>query len=163
MLVGHSRCFSITYRTMYFAYAAAIGLFSALTNGYPAPGPCSGSCYIHDPALVRRESDGVYFRFSTGNKISYASAPSIEGPWTDIGSMLPGGSKIPLPGNDDLWVRPLPTTNAVLIASRRQTRISPTETTMCTTLCRRSDRRTPPSDSQRPTPWMPAPGLITAR
>lgn len=79
-------------------------LFAALAYGYANPGSCSGACNVHDPSVIQRSSDNVYFRFSTGNKISYASASSIKGPWTSIGSMLPSGSSIDLDGNDDLWV-----------------------------------------------------------
>ncbi|KAJ5692775.1 CAZyme family GH43 [Penicillium macrosclerotiorum] len=78
-------------------------LFAALVHGYANPGSCSGACNVHDPALIQRSSDSTYFRFSTGNKISYASASSIAGPWTTIGSVLPDGSSIDLDGNDDLW------------------------------------------------------------
>lgn len=98
------KSFDITSRTMFSVSIAAVGLFSALVHGYANPGSCSGSCNVHDPGLVMRESDGVYFRFSTGNKISYASSSSIEGPWTNLGSMLPDGSSIDLAGSDDLWV-----------------------------------------------------------
>ncbi|KAL4994481.1 glycosyl hydrolase [Aspergillus recurvatus] len=83
--------------------AVSTSLFTGLAYGYAAPGACSGACTIHDPALIRRESDGTYFRFSTGTRISYASAPTIEGPWTTLGSVLPGGSSINLAGNTDLW------------------------------------------------------------
>ncbi|KAJ6018580.1 hypothetical protein N7499_010228 [Penicillium canescens] len=78
-------------------------LFSALAHGYANPGTCSGACNVHDPSLIQRSSDKVYFRFSTGNKISYAKASSISGPWTTVGSMLPSGSSIDLDGSDDLW------------------------------------------------------------
>ncbi|KAL2855372.1 glycosyl hydrolase [Aspergillus pseudoustus] len=81
----------------------ASSLLAGVAYAYGSPGACSGTCNIHDPALIRRESDGTYFRFSTGNCISYASASSIEGPWTAIGSVLPDGSSIDLDGNDDLW------------------------------------------------------------
>lgn len=84
--------------------ATPIALFAALVQGYANPGSCSGACNVHDPSLIQRTSDGKYFRFSTGNKISYASASSIKGPWTTIGSMLPSGSSINLAGNTDLWV-----------------------------------------------------------
>lgn len=83
---------------------AIISLFAPLVYGYANPGSCSGACNIHDPGLIQRESDGTYFRFSTGNKISYAKSSSIEGPWTVVGSMLPDGSSINKAGNDDLWV-----------------------------------------------------------
>lgn len=79
-------------------------LFTALANAYANPGRCFGACNVHDPTLIQRSSDKRYFRFSTGNKISYASATNINGPWTNIGSMLPAGSLIDLPGRDDLWV-----------------------------------------------------------
>ncbi|KAH8691673.1 endo-alpha-1,5-arabinanase precursor [Talaromyces proteolyticus] len=78
-------------------------LLASTAYGYANPGFCSGICNVHDPAVIRRESDGIYFRFSTGNKISYASASEIEGPWTAIGSMLPSGSSIDIDGYDDLW------------------------------------------------------------
>ncbi|PGH23814.1 hypothetical protein AJ80_02062 [Polytolypa hystricis UAMH7299] len=77
-------------------------LFGALAHGYAAPGACSGACNLHDPGLIRRD-DGTYFRFSTGNRISYASASSIQGPWTGRGSVISGASSINLPGRDDLW------------------------------------------------------------
>ncbi|KAF3390293.1 putative arabinan endo-1,5-alpha-L-arabinosidase A [Penicillium rolfsii] len=83
--------------------ATPVALFTALAWGYANPGSCSGACNVHDPSLIQRSSDGLYFRFSTGNEISYASASSIKGPWTTIGSMLPSGSSIDLAGNTDLW------------------------------------------------------------
>lgn len=87
----------------FIAFSVLPVLFGALAHAYGDPGACSGECNVHDPGLIQRE-DGVYFRFSTGNQISYASASSVEGPWTAIGSVLPGGSSIDLAGNDDLWV-----------------------------------------------------------
>ncbi|PGH18305.1 hypothetical protein AJ79_00644 [Helicocarpus griseus UAMH5409] len=77
-------------------------LFGGIAYAYAPPGGCTGACNLHDPALIQGD-DGTYFRFSTGNRISYASAPSIEGPWTALGSVLPDGSSIDLPGNNDLW------------------------------------------------------------
>ncbi|KAJ5247227.1 Glycoside hydrolase family 43 [Penicillium chermesinum] len=78
-------------------------IFAALAHGYANPGSCSGECVVSDPTLIQRRTDKTYFRFSTGNKISYASSSSIAGPWTVIGSVLPSGSKIALAGNTDLW------------------------------------------------------------
>lgn len=89
---------------MHFGNIVKPLLFAALVHGYANPGSCSGACNVHDPSLIQRSSDKRYFRFSTGNKISYASASSINGPWTNIGSMLPSGSSIDLAGNTDLWV-----------------------------------------------------------
>jgi len=88
---------------MYSLCAAAISLFALQVHGYANPGSCSGACNVHDPGLIQRD-DGVYFRFSTGNKISYARSSSIEGPWTAVGSVVPDGSSIDKAGNDDLWV-----------------------------------------------------------
>ncbi|KAI2722756.1 CAZyme family GH43 [Penicillium psychrosexuale] len=88
---------------MHFGNIIKPVLFAALVHGYANPGSCSGACNVHDPSLIQRSSDSRYFRFSTGNKISYASASSINGPWTTIGSILPSGSSIDLAGNDDLW------------------------------------------------------------
>jgi arabinan endo-1,5-alpha-L-arabinosidase len=71
---------------------------------YANPGACSGVCTnAHDPSIIRRQSDGTYFRFSTGNKIAIHTAPSISGPWTYKCAMLPSGSSIQLAGNQDLW------------------------------------------------------------
>jgi len=90
--------------TLSFFPLGLLPLFTPTVAGYANPGSCSGACNVHDPSLIRRVSDGTYFRFSTGNKISYASSSSIEGPWTAIGSVLPDGSSIDIPGYDDLWV-----------------------------------------------------------
>lgn len=72
---------------------------------YPNPIACTGSsCWSHDPSVVKRASDGKYFRFETGSKIGIWSAGSLTGPWTYQGAAIPAGSKINLAGNDDLWV-----------------------------------------------------------
>ena len=91
-----------------------MGLFSTVSiagfsllaqTALGVPESCSGVCVnAHDPFVIRRD-DGTYFRFSTGNKISYASSSSIKGPWTVVGSVLPDGSSIDIAGYDDLWVR----------------------------------------------------------
>ena len=78
--------------------------WSVSVDAYALPMGCSGVCNkAHDPALIRR-GDGTYYRFSTNNKLAIHTAPSILGPWTYKGPALPNGSKIPLKGNDDLWV-----------------------------------------------------------
>jgi arabinan endo-1,5-alpha-L-arabinosidase len=76
---------------------------AATTYAYANPGACSGVCVTHDPSVVRRSSDGKFFRFTTGNEILVATADAITGPWTNEGSALPGGSSINLAGNTDLW------------------------------------------------------------
>ena len=86
-------------------YSLVTCLLSAATavSGYAYPMACTGVCNnAHDPALIRR-ADGTYFRFSTGGKIAVHTAPSITGPWTYKGAAIPAGSKINLPGRNDLW------------------------------------------------------------
>ena len=70
---------------------------------YPAPQSCSGACGVHDPSVIKR-SDGTYFRFGTGGGIKAATAKSLNGPWTAISDVLPGGSSINNPGKTDIWV-----------------------------------------------------------
>lgn len=90
---------------MYLQSSLALALLRvAVVHGYANPGACSGACNIHDPALIQN-GDGTYYRFSTGNGISFASASSIEGPWTAVGSVLPDGSSIENSGSNDPWVR----------------------------------------------------------
>ncbi|OTB09182.1 glycoside hydrolase family 43 protein [Hypoxylon sp. CI-4A] len=66
------------------------------------PGACSGDCFTHDPAVVKRY-DGKYFRFSTLDLISIKTADSLSGPWTAAGSVIQGASVINMDGNDVLW------------------------------------------------------------
>lgn len=77
--------------------------FAFAVIAVPAPGPCTGSCGTHDPSLIRRVSDGTYFRFTTNGHVGTASAPSISGPWTNRGAALPG--QVKLPQGNDIWVR----------------------------------------------------------
>ncbi|KAK4448758.1 putative arabinan endo-1,5-alpha-L-arabinosidase A [Podospora aff. communis PSN243] len=71
-------------------------------HSYALPGACSGICTnTHDPSVIIR--NGTYFRFSTGGRIAIHTAPSIAGPWTYKGPLLPKGSMINLRGNQDLW------------------------------------------------------------
>lgn len=85
----------------------ALALFAlpGVQAAYPNPGACSGDCFAHDPALIKRSSDGKYFRFNTGGKIMIYDSDSLSGPWTFRGAAIPDGSSINLPGKDDLWVR----------------------------------------------------------
>ncbi|KAJ5660000.1 hypothetical protein N7507_006451 [Penicillium longicatenatum] len=72
---------------------------------YPAVGFCMGDCWTHDPGMVQRESDGMYFRFSTGSGVNTMMSPSLAGPWVNEGPALPHGSIIKLDGVDsmDIW------------------------------------------------------------
>lgn len=87
-----------------FLNLAALAILPGLAYAYANPEPCSGLCVISDPGLMRRVSDGKYFRFSTGGEITYATSDSLNGPWEGVGSVVPAGSKINLAGNTDLWV-----------------------------------------------------------
>ncbi|KAK3329953.1 glycoside hydrolase family 43 protein [Apodospora peruviana] len=79
-------------------------LFPRLVLAYILPEACTGTCTnSHDPSIIRRASDGLYFRFSTGGKIAIHTAPDLTGPWTYKGAAVPRGSSINLRGNQDLW------------------------------------------------------------
>ncbi|EPS34010.1 putative alpha-L-arabinofuranosidase [Penicillium oxalicum 114-2] len=79
--------------------------FFALASAYPARGPCTGDCWTHDPSLIRRVSDGTYFRFSTGTGVNTMTSPSLTGPWVDVGPAMPDGSIIRVDGVDskNIW------------------------------------------------------------
>ena len=83
---------------------ALVASFTALARAYSNPGTCSGQCWSHDPSVIRRTSDGTYFRFETGTRIGIWKSPSLTGPWTYQGKAIPNGSIINLAGNTDLWV-----------------------------------------------------------
>jgi arabinan endo-1,5-alpha-L-arabinosidase len=84
---------------------SSVAILSSVVSGQADPGACSGDCWSHDPALIRRSSDGVYFRFNTGGRIGILKSNSLSGPWVYQGAVVPAGSKIGIPGSDDLWVR----------------------------------------------------------
>lgn len=87
-----------------FLFTLITSLLPFVSGDYAAPGACSGNCFAHDPSLIRRSSDGTYFRFNTGGGVQIYKADSLEGEWTYEGDALPGGSSIDLDGNTDLWV-----------------------------------------------------------
>lgn len=89
-----------TLFTSLFSLAALI----SQAVGYANPGACTGQCWSHDPSVVRRDSDGKYFRFETGSRIGIWKAGDLTGPWEYQGAVLPGGSMINMAGKDDLWV-----------------------------------------------------------
>ena len=91
---------------MRLLFSSSLLFLTAITQAlaFSNPEACSGACgYVHDPYVVKR-SDGTYFRFVTFDEIQIATAPSLDGPWTEQGPALPGGSEIALPGNMSLWV-----------------------------------------------------------
>jgi len=83
--------------------ACATAHIGRQSSSWPPPEPCIGACSsVHDPALARR-SDGTWLRFSTLGNIAIASAPTLTGPWTSQGAMLPQGSSIKLLDDQELW------------------------------------------------------------
>lgn len=93
----------ITTGLVAFTFVSLLNLPLAVLADYASPGACSGNCYAHDPSLIRRSSDGTYFRFNTGGGVQIYKADSLDGEWTYEGDALPGGSTIDLAGNTDLW------------------------------------------------------------
>lgn len=70
---------------------------------YPEPEKCTGVCdWIHDPNIVFDRN--LYWRFTTSNNITVATAPSLEGPWTVKGPLLTNGTSIRLRTDQDIWV-----------------------------------------------------------
>ncbi|KAK5120726.1 hypothetical protein LTR85_006084 [Meristemomyces frigidus] len=83
---------------------AILACLAALAAAFSNPLACSGTCTdTHDPSLIRRTSDGAYYRFATGGGIDIYSSPALTGPWTYQGEVLPSGSSIGNAGSDDAW------------------------------------------------------------
>lgn len=84
---------------------AHLAFFVASVAAYADPLSCSGVCTdTHDPTLIRRSSDGTYYRFATGGGIPIYTTTTIQGPWVYQGEVLSGGSSIDNSGADDMWV-----------------------------------------------------------
>ncbi|KAK8135587.1 arabinan endo-1-5-alpha-L-arabinosidase A [Apiospora sp. TS-2023a] len=82
---------------------APVAILASGATAYTNPGAYSGQCEAHDPSVIQRASDGVYFRFNTGNRTTVWKSNALEGPWENKGAALPKGSSINLEGNQDLW------------------------------------------------------------
>ncbi|CAL3972538.1 unnamed protein product [Diplocarpon coronariae] len=93
--------------------AAALAVAPIRVHGYSGPGACSGACWAHDPAVIRRASDGLYFKFNTGTNLEIATSSALSGPWTLRGSVLTSGSKIDNAGRKDLWAPDVSLVNGV--------------------------------------------------
>ncbi|PNS15107.1 hypothetical protein CAC42_2336 [Sphaceloma murrayae] len=75
----------------------------ALVHAYAKPLSCTGICTnTHDPALIRRSSDGKYFRFATGGRMPIFTAPALTGPWSQAGTVLSANAKVS-GQNKDMW------------------------------------------------------------
>lgn len=90
-----------------FSLSALCLIAAPLVTAYSDPGTCSGACWAHDPSVIQRTSDGLYFKFNTGGGIEISTATSLSGPWTRKGVALSSGSSIDIDGNTDLWVSTL--------------------------------------------------------
>ena len=65
-------------------YAAALSAPATADQEktYPLPIPCRGFCTgCQDTNVIRRVSDGLYFRFSAFDGFAIATAPTLAGPW----------------------------------------------------------------------------------
>lgn len=92
-------------RKMKFLVPVSLMLASIVRAQYPVPitfnGPAAanthGDLAYQDISIVRRSSDGRYFRFSksnhTGAGMSVATAPAFRGPWTYSYAAMTGALK----------------------------------------------------------------------
>lgn len=84
--------------------SSLLAVFGQSVSAYSEPGACSGACWAHDPSVIQRSSDGLYFKFNTGSGMEIVTASSLSGPWTIKGSVLPGGTSITTAGQrTDMW------------------------------------------------------------
>ncbi|RPA97621.1 endo-1,5-alpha-L-arabinosidase [Choiromyces venosus 120613-1] len=60
-----------------------------------------GGIHIHDPSLVKK--DKYYYSFGTHLRVTICRAPTLNGPWERLGSVLPDQSKIEFEGRNDTW------------------------------------------------------------
>lgn len=146
------------------------GLTSPLPQGdanydpspYPDPGPCYGNnSWIHDPSIIY--DNGIYWRFSTSGNIAVATAPSVRGPWTYKGALLPGGTKVHVAPNQDIWVHLCFRSSHPKKANMHRDHQYPSSRICITSITRSQewDHRPPKSASQHPPPF-PVPGQTTA-
>lgn len=61
----------------------------------------NGAQPCHDPSIA--VIGNKYYLFATHNNGSIAVSDSLTGPYTSVGSLLPSGSSINLPGRYDIW------------------------------------------------------------
>ncbi|KAL0068222.1 hypothetical protein AAF712_004607 [Marasmius tenuissimus] len=79
-------------------------LAAALTiRAVPNPLPGSSDITVRDPTIWYNPASKKYFVFSTNEKVKIFTSPSLTGPWTREGSVMPDCSKIDLPGNCTVW------------------------------------------------------------
>lgn len=106
--ISHHSLIPLTMRLLAIFTLISLLFAAAVISTYPEPNSCTGVCSnIHDPNVVQNHVDMQYYLFYTGGGIHAAVAPSIGGPWTSLGDVLPNGSSIDHRGNTYLWVRSL--------------------------------------------------------
>ncbi|KAI5307234.1 hypothetical protein KEM56_002192 [Ascosphaera pollenicola] len=74
-------------------------------DSLPPAGRCIGDCYSHDPSVVQRD-DGAYFKFSTNPGVRITKATDLNGPWSLVGQMIPGKSRLLADGfeqDENIW------------------------------------------------------------
>lgn len=59
-----------------------------------------GGVHVHDPSVIK--AGDTWYSFASHSGIVISSSPSLDGPWTTLGTLL-GTSIIDLPGNADIW------------------------------------------------------------
>ncbi|RAL12341.1 endo 1,5-alpha-arabinase [Aspergillus homomorphus CBS 101889] len=75
------------------------------TTKYPLPN--AGNVAAHDPNILQH--DGAYWLFKGGIHLPMYKAPTLDGPWTQLGTVLDGPSMIPKQNRSRPWA---PTTVA---------------------------------------------------
>ncbi|KAJ5161076.1 hypothetical protein N7492_006468 [Penicillium capsulatum] len=69
------------------------------TNAYPLPN--IAGVITHDPNILYE--DGFYYMFKSGLHVPWFKAPSMNGPWESMGSVLSKKSQIPVGARDRPW------------------------------------------------------------
>ncbi|KAI0701658.1 glycoside hydrolase family 43 protein [Earliella scabrosa] len=88
---------------MKFSILASLISLATLAFAEPNPLPGSSNIVVRDPTIIYNPNSRKYFVFSTGEGVKIFTSPSLTGPWTRVGSVLPECSKVNLPGRCELW------------------------------------------------------------
>jgi arabinan endo-1,5-alpha-L-arabinosidase len=51
--------------------------------------------HIHDPSIIYDASTASFYSYSVGPRMLIHQSPTLDGPWTELGSLLPADSIIP--------------------------------------------------------------------
>ncbi|EJD50410.1 glycoside hydrolase family 43 protein [Auricularia subglabra TFB-10046 SS5] len=83
------------------ALLASLAFVAAET--YPNPLPGSDDIKCRDPAMLYNPDTKTYYMFSTGRGVHIFKAPSITGPWSHSGEVMPNCSIVENKGHCELW------------------------------------------------------------